>query len=62
MDFDQLNQILKSGTREDLSAYCETHNLVIKDGKIFHKDPTEVKKAIEFWGKRQLVKKINLNS
>lgn len=62
MDFDKLKQILNEGTRKELDAFCEENSLYLKDGKIYSKDKDEVSYQVEFWDKRQLVKKINLNS
>lgn len=62
MDFDKLNQILESGTQNDLNDFMTSNSLVIRDGKIVHDDPEKVDELIEFWDKRQQVKKINLNS
>lgn len=62
MDIDELNRILKSGTREELHYFLKANNLEIVDGKIKAKDIEAVKEEIAFWDKRQLVKKINLNS
>lgn len=62
MNFDKLNSILNNGTRKELDDFCRDNDLIIKDGKIFHKDPEIVNYQTEYWDKRQLVKKINLNS
>jgi hypothetical protein len=62
MNFNDLDQILESGSWEDLNNFCQSHNLEIRDGRIFHKDPKVVDEETTFWDKRQLVKKINLNS
>jgi DNA polymerase elongation subunit (family B) len=62
MDFKKLDSILESGDRTELDAFCEANNLVIKNNKIFHKNPDLVDQELAFWDKRQLVKKINLNS
>jgi hypothetical protein len=62
MNFELLEQILESGTREELDRFIEENQLEIVDGKIKHKNPSYVKQQYEFWDKRQLVKKINLNS
>ena len=62
MDFKQLKTILESGSPDDLKKFCDQNNLIIKDGKVFHKNQEEVKKQVDYWDKRQLVKKINLNS
>lgn len=62
MDFTELNRILDSGTKNELLEFCDANNLIIVDGKIKHKVPKYVEDQIEHWDKRQLVKKINLNS
>lgn len=52
----------EAGT-EALYQYMLSHNLAFdKKGYVHHSDTKEVKKIILFWDKRQLVKKINLNS
>lgn len=52
-----------SKNSEDLYQYMLGHNLYLdKKLKLRHNDTTELKKIISFWDKRQLVKKINLNS
>jgi hypothetical protein len=62
MDFTELKCILDSGTKEELIAFCDNNNLEIVDGKIKHKSSAYVGDQVEYWDKRQLVKKINLNS
>lgn len=62
INFKQLNQILKEKSKSKLETFCSQNELIIKDGKIFHKHADQIEEAIEFWDKRQLVKKINLNS
>lgn len=62
MDFKKLNLILTTGTKTDLDNFCRENDLVIDNGKIFHKDINVAEQSIEYWDKRQLVKKINLNS
>lgn len=48
---------------EELYNYMLSHNLYFDAANlVVHCDPTELKKIISFWDKRQLVKKINLNS
>ena len=48
---------------EEFYQYLLVHNLYIDDEmKVRHNNPTDLKKIISFWDKRQLVKKINLNS
>jgi len=62
MDFNKLNKILESGTKEELTIFLSENNLLIIDGKIVSNQPSYVDSQIEYWDKRQLVKKINLNS
>ena len=48
---------------EDLYQYMLAHDLTFGDkGEIKHLDADVLKKTVSFWDKRQLVKKINLNS
>ncbi len=46
----------------DIEAYLTKHHLHIKDGLVKHQDPDTLSKLISFWDKRQLVRKISLNS
>ena len=62
MNFKQLDKILETGSRAELEEFCNQNDLYIKDEKIFHKNPKEIQEKLEYWDKRQLVKKINLNS
>lgn len=62
MDINELSSILESGSRQDLERFCLENDLEIRDEQIYHKNPEVIKNQIAFWDKRQLVKKINLNS
>lgn len=62
MDFNKLDFILQNGTLEELDNFCSENNLMIKDGKIYHQNQKEIENAVKYWDKKQLVKKINLNS
>jgi len=62
LDFDRLTQIFETGSKEELDQFCKENSLRIKDGKVIPNNFTEVKNAIEYWDKKQLVTKINLNS
>jgi DNA polymerase elongation subunit (family B) len=62
INFKQLQQILDSGTRADLDKFVQENNLVIEDNKIKMASETQAIEAVAFWDKRQLVKKILLNS
>lgn len=48
--------------QKKIAHYMENHNLKLEDGKIVCRDKKYVNEQISFWDKRQLVKKINLNS
>jgi DNA polymerase elongation subunit (family B) len=64
MNINKLYDVIDSGDADQLLEFIDTNNLEIRDGKIFLKaDSTEkIKEEKAFWDKRQLVKKINLNS
>jgi DNA polymerase elongation subunit (family B) len=62
MDINKLYELLDSGTPEELQNFIQENNLEIRNNKIFHKNPEVVREQLAFWDKRQLVKKINLNS
>lgn len=47
---------------EELFRYMGLHELTFRDGKVVHTNPDKLSTVIGFWDKRQLVKKINLNS
>lgn len=58
-----LQQNAASANPDDLLRYMRNHQLSFdSQGRVVHSDPEELKKIISFWDKRQLVKKINLNS
>lgn len=58
----KLKELISEGHKKRVVQYMNQHNLMVKDGKAIHRDQKELKKIIGFWDKRQLVKKINLNS
>lgn len=60
IDFIKLKEILDTGTRAELDVFLVNNKLEIKNEKIVAIESIEDK--IEYWDKRQLVKKINLNS
>jgi len=62
MNVEKLSQLLKTGTRDEIESFCQNNNLDIKDNKIYPKDKQKIQEEFAFWDKRQLVKKINLNS
>jgi DNA polymerase elongation subunit (family B) len=58
----KLKEIISEGHKKRVVQYMNQHNLMVKDGKAIHRDQKSLKSIIGFWDKRQLVKKINLNS
>ncbi len=58
----KLKEIIAEGHKKRVVQYMNQHNLMIKDGKAVHRDQKDLKRIVGFWDKRQLVKKINLNS
>ena len=62
LDWKTLDKILESGTPAELEAFAVDNDLTIVDGKLKPLSKHEINEAIEYWDKRQLVKKINLNS
>lgn len=62
IDINKLNKLIQSKDAKKIALYMENHNLKLKDGKIICADKEYVNEKISFWDKRQLVKKINLNS
>lgn len=61
-DITELHSLIESKDKQGIVHYLRKHQLVIEDGVIRHTDKSKVKQEIEYWDKRQLVKKINLNS
>lgn len=62
LDFKKLKEVVAKNSPIALENFLNENNLQIKDGKVYPKDKSAVKDAIEFWDKKQLVKKIGLNS
>lgn len=60
LDFNKLDDIFQNGNRNDLDEFCQKNNLIIRGGKVFYNGDTNEK--VKFWDKRQLVRKILLNS
>jgi len=61
VDFDKLNKILESGTKEELRSFLGENDLEIKDGKITAKDVKELKNTVAYWDLVQLSTKLRLN-
>ena len=62
MDIEYLYKLIADKNVSELKAFIKEHGLKIENGKIFPKDKDTAQRQIAFWDKRQLVKKINLNS
>lgn len=58
----KLKELVAEGHKKRVVQYMNQHNLMVKDGKAIHRDQALLKRIVGFWDKRQLVKKINLNS
>ena len=58
----KLKELIAEGHSKRVVQYMNAHNLMVKDGKAIHRNQKDLKRIIGFWDKRQLVKKINLNS
>lgn len=58
----KLRDLITEGHKLRVVQYMNQHMLMVKDGKAIHRDQKALKSIISFWDKRQLVKKINLNS
>ena len=58
-----LEEVIGSGDREAVVAYMNMQNLEVdNNGKVHYRNQDELSSIDAFWDKRQLVKKINLNS
>lgn len=58
----KLKELISEGHAKRVIQYMNQHSLMVKDGKAIHRDQAVLKRIVGFWDKRQLVKKINLNS
>lgn len=58
----KLKELIEEGHKKRVVQYMNQHNLMVKDGKVIYRDQNALKTIIGYWDKRQLVKKINLNS
>jgi DNA polymerase elongation subunit (family B) len=57
-----LRELVTAGQRPEVVEYMNRHRLYVRGGKALHRSPADLKRIIGYWDKRQLVKKINLNS
>lgn len=58
----KLKELIAEGHKKRVVQYMNSHNLMIKGDKVIYREQKDLKRIIGFWDKRQLVKKINLNS
>ena len=58
----KLKELIAEGNNKRVVQYMNQHGLTVKDGKAIARDQKALKSIVGFWDKRQLVKKINLNS
>ena len=59
---EQIQAVIDRGDPDAIAKFILDNNLVLDGNEIKHADKNYVNSQIEFWDKRQLVKKINLNS
>jgi len=58
----KLAELITEGHKKRVVQYMNQHNLMVKEDKVIHRDQKDLKRIVGYWDKRQLVKKINLNS
>jgi len=61
LDVNEVELAIENGDAEKLAHLIKTYNLKIEDGRITA-DSEVSKKYEDFWDRRQLIKKILLNS
>lgn len=59
---DKMKELIDSKDADAIVEYMNLHNLTVKQGQVCYRDKDRLKFIVGFWDKRQLVKKINLNS
>ena len=62
LNFNDLEKIIATKDKHKIEIFCSQNGLIIKDNKIYAENEKDVKDAIEFWDKQQIVRKIGLNS
>lgn len=61
IDVQELKEAIKAKDTQKVAALMKQYNLRLVDGKITA-EPATTKLYYEYWDRRQLVKKISLNS
>lgn len=62
IDIEHINGLIENKQTKELSEYMKLHHLVLTEDNKIVKKSGSFSEEIEFWDKRQLVKKILLNS
>lgn len=62
IDIEHINSLIENKQTKELAEYMKLHDLVLTDDNKIVKKSGSFSEEIEFWDKRQLVKKILLNS
>lgn len=62
IDIEHINRLIEDNQTKDLAEYMKLHDLILTDDNKIIKKSGSFYEEIEFWDKRQLVKKILLNS
>lgn len=62
INWDTLDSLLQSGSKEELTQYLDKHELIIKNNKIFAKNENELPPLIEYLDGQQHSRKISLNA
>ena len=62
INWDTLDSLLQSSSKEELIEYLNKHELIIKDNKIFPKNENELSALIEYLDGQQHNRKISLNA
>ena len=62
--YDETNllKLVEVGDKEQINLYLNQHKLIVVNGKVTCEDQDYNQLVVDFWDKRQLVRKINLNS
>lgn len=61
-DEKKLLKLIEANDKDSINLYLNEHGLIIKGGLVVAEDQDHNESVCSFWDKRQLVRKINLNS
>lgn len=62
MDIGELYDVIDQQDPKKLYDFMKANDLYLENGKLVAKDKNRIHDFIEYWDKRQLVRKIMLNS